>query len=125
MKRAKQQGKKVRKQYTEEYKREGLARADRVGIAAAAGQLGVHESQLYGWRAKVRREQDQGSLAVDVFLAAASSRVFPLTVPLVTTGGSKRVLNLPDAASFIAIVLSGAVVFYTIGLAMRVLWSKF
>jgi transposase len=60
MTRVKHQGKKVRKQYTEEYKREGLALAERVGVAEAARQLGVHESQLYGWRAKVKREQDQG-----------------------------------------------------------------
>jgi transposase len=60
MTRAKQQGKKVRNQYSEEYKREGLALAERVGITAAAMQLGVHESQLYGWRSKVRHEQDQG-----------------------------------------------------------------
>ena len=58
MTRAKQQGKKIRKQYSDEYKREGLALAERVGVAAAARQLGVHEPQLYGWR----REQDQGEV---------------------------------------------------------------
>jgi transposase len=53
MTRAKQQGKKIRKQYSEEYKPEGLALAERVGVAAAARQGGIHESQLYGWRAKI------------------------------------------------------------------------
>ena len=62
MTRAKQQDKKVRKHYSEEYKREGLALAGRVGVTAAARQLGVHESQLYGWRAKARREQDQSEV---------------------------------------------------------------
>jgi len=46
MTRAKQQDKKVRKHYSEEYKREGLALAKRVDVAEAARQLGVHESQL-------------------------------------------------------------------------------
>ena len=62
MTRAKQQGKKIRKQYSDEYKREGLALAERVGVAADVRQLGVHEPQLYGWWAKVRREQDQGEV---------------------------------------------------------------
>jgi transposase len=73
MTRAKQQDKKLRKQYSEEYKREGLALAERVGVAVAARQLGVHESQLYGWRAKVRREQDQGEAQRQ--LAAENARL--------------------------------------------------
>lgn len=73
MARRKQQDKKVRKQYSEEYKREGLALAERVGVAAAARQLGIHESQLYDWRAKVRREQDQGE--VQRQLAAENARL--------------------------------------------------
>ena len=70
-----------------------------------------------------------GALAVSIFLAAASSRVFPLTAPLLTVGGRKLVLNLPDAVSFIVIVLLGAIAFYiigySIGKAMSFLWSKF
>jgi transposase len=31
-----------------------------VGVTAAAKQLGLHESQLYAWRGKARREQGQG-----------------------------------------------------------------
>jgi len=73
MTRAKQQGKKIRKQYSEEYKREGLALAERVGVTAAARQLGIHESQLYGWRAKVRREQDQSEAQRQ--LAAENARL--------------------------------------------------
>jgi len=72
MTRAKQQGKKVRKQYSEEYKRGG-ALAERVGIAAAASRLGVPESQFYGWRAKVRREENQGEAQRQ--LAAENARL--------------------------------------------------
>lgn len=43
MTRAKQQDKKVRKQYTEEYKREGLELAERVGIAAPGDPGGQSE----------------------------------------------------------------------------------
>ena len=47
------QAKKVaRKRYSKEFKDEALA-------LAAAIELGLHESQLYGWRAKSRAERDQ------------------------------------------------------------------
>lgn len=50
-------GRTQRKRHSDEYKLEALALADKVGIAAAAEQLGVHDSQLYGWRMKRRLEQ--------------------------------------------------------------------
>ena len=59
MARATRQSKKVRKQYSAEYKTEALALAARVGVSGAAQQLGLHESQLYAWRGKVKREQSQ------------------------------------------------------------------
>lgn len=37
---------------SESYKAEVLKLADRIGYTEAARQLGLHESQLYGWRAK-------------------------------------------------------------------------
>lgn len=60
MARATRQNKQTRRQYSAEYKSDALALAVRVGMPAAARQLGVHESQLYGWRGKAQREQGQG-----------------------------------------------------------------
>jgi len=42
----------VRARYSDEYKAEALKLADKVGVGAAAKQLGLHESQLYGWRGR-------------------------------------------------------------------------
>ena len=49
----------TRKRYSKEFKEEALALAERLGVAAAAKELGLHESQLYGWRVKARAERDQ------------------------------------------------------------------
>jgi len=59
MARQHQAKKKTRKQYSREFKAEALALAERVGVSAAARDLGLHESQLYGWRLKVRAERNQ------------------------------------------------------------------
>jgi transposase len=54
------QAKKVtRKRYSKDFKDEALALAERLGVPAAAKELGLHESQLYGWRVKSRAERDQ------------------------------------------------------------------
>lgn len=37
-----------------------MALVERVGVAAAAKQLGLHDSQLYVWRSKARLHQEQG-----------------------------------------------------------------
>ena len=49
----------TRKQYSKEFKDEALALAERLGVPAAAKELGLHESQLYGWRVKARADRDQ------------------------------------------------------------------
>ena len=36
--------------------------AKKVGVAAAAKQLGLHESQLYNWRSKARLSQDKSAV---------------------------------------------------------------
>lgn len=61
---ARQTGKKKtsRKQYPLEFKDEALALADKVGVSKAAKELGLHDSQLYGWRAKARARQDQSEI---------------------------------------------------------------
>ena len=49
----------ARKRYSKEFKDEALALAERLGVPAAAKELGLHESQLYGWRVKARADRDQ------------------------------------------------------------------
>ena len=48
-----------RKQYPAEFRSEALALAEKVGVPTAAKELGLHESQLYGWRTKARATQSQ------------------------------------------------------------------
>ncbi|WP_444936858.1 transposase [Microbulbifer sp. JMSA004] len=49
----------TRKQYSEEYRKDVLALALKVGVSVAAKQLGLHPSQIYGWRSKVKLHQSQ------------------------------------------------------------------
>ncbi|WP_256660153.1 transposase, partial [Klebsiella quasipneumoniae] len=44
--------KKPRKQHTPEFRAEALKLAGRIGVAAAARELSLYESQLYNWRSK-------------------------------------------------------------------------
>lgn len=44
--------KKPRKQHTPEFRSEALKLAERIGVAAAARELSLYESQLYNWRSK-------------------------------------------------------------------------
>ena len=44
--------KKIRKQYTPEFRQEAIKLAERIGVAAAARELSLYESQLYNWRSK-------------------------------------------------------------------------
>jgi transposase len=57
----KQSGKKktTRNTYPPEFRSEALALAEKVGVPTAAKELGLHESQLYGWRTKARALQSQ------------------------------------------------------------------
>ncbi len=41
-----------RKQYMPEFRDEALKLAERIGVVAAARELGLYESQLYNWRSK-------------------------------------------------------------------------
>ena len=45
-----------RKQYSPEFKKQALERAQKDGVAAAARDLGLNEGQLYAWRQKQRLE---------------------------------------------------------------------
>lgn len=44
--------KKPRKQHSPEFRQEALKLAERIGVAAAARQFSLYESQLYAWRSK-------------------------------------------------------------------------
>ncbi|GKW23679.1 transposase [Pectobacterium carotovorum subsp. carotovorum] len=44
--------KKLRKQHTPEFRNEALKLAERIGVAAAARELSLYESQRYNWRSK-------------------------------------------------------------------------
>lgn len=50
--------KKTRTRYSQAYKDEALALADRVGSSATARELGLQPSQLYQWRAKAQQQQN-------------------------------------------------------------------
>ena len=49
--------KNTRTQYSQNYRDDALALAERIGFSKAATQLGILESQLYYWRNKQRLQQ--------------------------------------------------------------------
>lgn len=52
--------KKPRQQYSQSYKDEALGLAAKVGVARAARDIGLHESQLYDWRQKFAQRCSEG-----------------------------------------------------------------
>ena len=52
----------TRRQHSPEFREEALALAEKIGIPKAAKELGLHDSQLYGWRSKARSKRDQSDL---------------------------------------------------------------
>ncbi|MGQ7249300.1 IS3 family transposase [Halomonas sp. V046] len=58
--------KKIRTRYSQDYKAEALALADRVGISAAARELGLQPSQLYQWRSKAQQLQSASAREHDL-----------------------------------------------------------
>lgn len=49
--------KQPRTRHSQAYKDEALALAERIGVSKAAEQLGLHPSQLYGWRSRKQQAQ--------------------------------------------------------------------
>jgi len=49
----------TRNQYSPDFRKEALLLAEKIGVAKAAKELGLHDSQLYGWRSKARAQQSQ------------------------------------------------------------------
>ena len=52
----------TRRKLSPEFRAEALALAEKIGIPKAAKELGLHDSQLYGWRSKARATRDQSNL---------------------------------------------------------------
>jgi len=67
------QGKSSRRRHNQQFKTEALALAERVGVPEAARQLGLHESQLYGWRSRARLG---GGLRVSSIVSREKLRVY-------------------------------------------------
>ena len=65
--------KKPRKQHTPEVRNEALKLAERIGVAAAARELSLYESQLYAWRSK--QQQQMSSSERESELAAENVRL--------------------------------------------------
>ena len=63
----------TRRKHSPEFRAEALALAEKIGIPAAAKELGLHDSQLYGWRSKARAKRDQSDL--EQSLAAENARL--------------------------------------------------
>lgn len=65
--------KKPRKQHTPEFRNKALKLAERIGVAAAARELSLYESQLYAWRSK--QQQQMSSSERESELAAENVRL--------------------------------------------------
>lgn len=60
-----------RRRHSAEFKAEALGLAEQVGVAGAAKQLGLHESQLYTWRKKARYEASRSETEKELTLENA------------------------------------------------------
>ena len=65
--------KKPRKQHSPEFRQEALKLAERIGVAAAARELSLYESQFYAWRSK--QQQQMNSSERESELAAENARL--------------------------------------------------
>ena len=65
--------KKTRKQYPQSFKDEALGLAEKVGVAQAASDLGLQDSQLYDWRKKATARRSQSE--VEQSLAIENARL--------------------------------------------------
>ena len=62
-----------RTRHSQAFKNEALALAERIGVSKAAEQLGLHASQLYGWRSK--QQQTLSSSEREQSLADENARL--------------------------------------------------
>lgn len=52
----------VRRRFSDEFKQEALALAERIGVSDAATELGLTSSQLYSWRHKAQLVKARGQV---------------------------------------------------------------
>lgn len=64
---------KPRKQHSPAFRDEALKLAQRIGVAAAARELGLYESQLYTWRSK--QQQSLSASEREQALATENARL--------------------------------------------------
>ena len=57
---------KPRKAHTTEFKQEAVQLAAKIGVAAAARDLGVYESQIYDWRNKLLQKKSSSQREADL-----------------------------------------------------------
>ena len=57
--------KKTRRRHSLAFKEEALALSKTVGVRETAHQLGLHESQLYDWRRKLKSQSDKSQIERD------------------------------------------------------------
>ena len=67
----KDQKKSPRRRFSAEFKIEALGLAKQVGVASAAKQLGLHESQLYAWRKKASFEASRSGVEKELAIENA------------------------------------------------------
>lgn len=60
-----------RRQHTPEFRVEALALAEKVGVAAAARDLDLHDSQIYSWRSKAQAQRNKTQVEQDQALEIA------------------------------------------------------
>lgn len=65
--------KKERKTYSIEFKEEALKLASKVGVAQAARELGLYESQLYYWRSAAQKKASTSDR--EITLSAENARL--------------------------------------------------
>ncbi len=65
--------KKPRKQHSPEFRSEALKLAERIGVAAAARELSLYESQLYAWRSELQQQMTSSERESE--LAAENARL--------------------------------------------------
>ena len=62
MKKEAKSTKETRKPHPQAFKDEVLSLAERIGVPAAAKELGLHSSQIYGWRSKAKKTASQSDI---------------------------------------------------------------
>ncbi len=67
--------KKTRIKHSSEFKAEALKLAEKVGVAATARQLSLHESQIYGWRKNSKKDTNTSQREQEQELAAEVAKL--------------------------------------------------